>query len=281
MELKLEVPWQTELLLVPRCEVTAAVIGHCGGPHVQIDGGDVIVRGFFGVDNKVPDVSRYRIGTVGACVLDDKYRISNDRYVIPHCALHEDISHCDIFGPALEQELQQRREVRNIVLLLESPHSEEYGESIMYPEAPARGRTGRNIDQYLGTVLSHVQGGFTEADCHVIISNPIQFQTSLYAIHEGSLSSWRTLRNNVWKTLWCEQSIRENFRRRLTRYNPCVIINACTGRRNYAGSLKRRVRTLVSEFFDESAQVAPCYYEITHPASWPRTSRTPTRIPLT
>lgn len=47
MELKLEVPWQTELLLVPRCEVTAAVIGQRGSPHVQIDGGDVIVRGFF------------------------------------------------------------------------------------------------------------------------------------------------------------------------------------------------------------------------------------------
>lgn len=277
MELKLEVPWQTELLLVPRCEVTAAVIGQRGSPHVQIDGGDVIVRGFFGVDNKVPDVSRYRIGAVGPCAPDEKYHISNDRYVIPHCALSEDISHCDIFGPALEQELQQqRREVRNIVLLLESPHSEEYGESVMYPEAPARGRTGRNIDQYLGTVLSRIQGGFTEVDCHVIISNPIQFQTSLHAIHGQNLwdSKWTTLRNKVWRALWHKLSIRQDFGERLNGYNPSVIINACTG------SLKDDVHTFVGTLFNENRQVAPPCYKVSHPVNWKGQAPSPTCIPL-
>lgn len=275
MGLKLETPWGTELLLVPYDRVTA-VIRQCGGPHIQRDGDDMLVREFFEADNRVPDVSRYRIDAACANVPHDTYHICDDRFIIPHCDLseQEDISHCDISGSALVQELRRRPQIRNIVLLLESPHKKEYNGNIMWPKAPACGPTGKRIDRYLGTVLSHIQAGVIETECHVIISNPVQFQTSLHAIHQRSLQGkWKTLRDNVWRTLWYQPCIRQDFQERLDGYSPGVIINACTK------SLKRHVRTYVGTLFNENGQVTPPYYEVVHPASW-HAHTTPTLLSL-
>ena len=245
--LKLKVPWSEEPLRICSARVSDAYLNaidqikQSGSPYVREDGNDVLVVNFFKNNNKVPDVSRYRIHNMSCCVrYDYRYRICNNRYIIPRC---------DVSGKELERQLQppeslqepQRQErIRNIVLLLESPHEYEYeyiykwvacfARPFTRPKAPACGVTGDNIDRWLGTVLSRTNTNLIEPGCHVIISNPIQFQTSLHAIHRQPLDGkWSTLRNNVWKTLWRADHITECFRARLTAYNPSLIINACTG----------------------------------------------------
>lgn len=149
--------------------------------HVDLSGNVVLVQNFFGENNKVPDVSRYRI--------DSKWQPI-----------------CDLEVP--ESRLQLQTQPGSIVLLLESPSVDEYRcGNINWPIAPAKGKSGENIDRCLGKLLSGIQAGHFVPGSHVIISNPIQFQTNLRAIHRQSTtqktgsSKWKTLRNNVWKTL--------------------------------------------------------------------------------
>ncbi len=235
MALKLQVPWRRAPLSVQYTGLDRVIdeIRASNSPNVRIEGddleeNDVLIENFFRMNNRVPDVSRYRICNAGCCIRhDNRYRICNDRYINPHC---------DISGKDLKRQLQLQPEIRNIVLLLESPHKDEYQPgNINCPIAPANGNTGDNIDRWLGTVLSCIEeqqlivpGG------HVIISNPIQFQTSLHAIHGQPLEdTWEKLRNNVWWTLWDKSGrrVKQRFLARLNRkYNPSLIINACTGK---------------------------------------------------
>ena len=256
MVLKLKVHWRTKPLHVDYDDNDVIhVIKKLGSSrHVQKEGNVVLVKNFFKEKNKVPDVSRYSIGAGGCCVRhNNRYHICNDKYLIPHC----DIS---------EQDMQQQ--IPNIVLLLESPHKDEYQSgNINCPIAPANGTTGDNIDRCLGTVLLHIQNetGLIESGCHVIISNPIQFQTSLYAAYKSEPpKEWRTLRDCVWRTLWNETHIRRCFQKRLEGYHPTMIINACTGDLKKKDSLK----SLVNKFVLKKKKLNVPLYAVAHPASW-------------
>ena len=271
LTLKLEVHWPKESprrLCVKYKDGDAVAVEF---DDLELCGDDLIVK-IFGESNKVPDVSRYRIAE-GSCVRhDDRYHICNDRYLIPHNYLTgQNVSSYDIPEPRLQDQLRQReqRGIGNIVLLLESPHKDEY---IADPKRPACGKTGDNIDRCLGTVLSRIEECEGQQPIvpgsHVIISNPIQFQTSLHAIHGKSPRAdngkWGTLRDNVWRTLWNEEHIQQCFRERLVdTYNPTLIINACTGDRKNTDSLKRHVE----DFVRAALQNVPHYY-VGHPASW-------------
>ena len=270
--LKLKVPWSEEPLRVCSDRVSDAYleaieqIKQSGSPYVREDENDVLVMNFFGVSNRVSDVSRYRIGS--------------DRKPVPHCDISE-----------LHQ-LHQLRQYGSIVLLLESPHKYEYQPgNINCPIAPANGTTGENIHRCLSTVLSgirakHIEVRPSESELllrgrHVIISNPIQYQTSLHAIHGQSVqdSPWDTLRNNVWKTLWNDEDghVKQCFLGRLNTYNPSLIINACTGALTPNDDLNRTddrplpqgLKSLVTQFIRTELPTVPLY-EAYHPAdaSW-------------
>ena len=269
MALKLKVPWSTELEplevdLSRVCEenfdTVMREIRKYGPPHVRTNEGDVIVENFFGVNNRVPDVSRYHIDNDG-----------------------QPVRHFDVPESRLQIQLG------SIVLLLESPSVDEYQfGSISFPVVPANGESGEKIDRCLGTVLSDIQKEFNQAGlneeqliryghikaklivpyCHVIISNPIQFQTNLRSIHGQSTwdSPWNTLRNNVWKALWKEGPEEDRlgyiqlcFRERLNTYRPNLIVNACTG------DLKNPVK----DFVRRELPKVPLY-QAHHPAdtSW-------------
>ena len=225
MALKLKVGEEEYQVQVDNANVT--VISESGSSHVRIDDeDDVVVEDFFEDYNKVPDVIRYRIGDSSCCVRHnvDSYRICNNRYVNPRC----DISERQILQQPEQQLQQQLEQDGSIVLLLESPHKEEYQHNhINCPKAPAMGKTGIRIDRCLGEVLSKIRTEYIaaasdgpeliETGRHVILSNPIQFQTSLDAIHgQGILPR---LRNSVWRTLWEEEEvhIQQCFQERLGR----------------------------------------------------------------
>ena len=268
MALKLDVPWRKDHLSVTLPDGYDEVINAIrvsGPPYVRTEGHDVIVGNFFKESNdvldvnanNVLDVSRYLIGEEDCCVHDgDRYRICNDRYLNRHCDI-----------PESEIETQQ---TGSIVLLLESPHKNEYeyiDRGFARRKKPACGKTGEQIDLCLGTVLLHIliETGLVNSGCHVVISNPIQFQTSLYAIHKQEAGNWTTLRNNVWRALWDaderENHITQCFQRRLGRYHPKVIINACTS------DLKPRVTDCVEAWISRRVSVVPLY-EIDHPSNW-------------
>lgn len=279
MALKLKVHWRKELLLVEGVDDVAIreLIDCPRHPHVREAANDVLVEDFFGVNNVVPDVSRYRIGIDGCCVRhDSRYRFSNDRYVVPHCDVSGRDLRRQLNRRSLLQFTRRRPSAGNVVLLLESPHKDEYHrDNVNCPIAPANGTTGENIDRCLSAALSQIEEELIAPGCHVIISNPIQFQTSLHAIHGRSTRGkaggrWRTLRDRIWKTLWNEGGqenyIRRCFRERLNTYRPSVIINACTGAWTPSGD--DDPKSLVNDFLDTESTVP--LYKTYHPShtSW-------------
>ena len=262
MALKLEVPWSRELIEVDGTELDA-VIGKLRelapkSLHVTTDEDHVIVKNFFGVNNRVHDVSRYHI---------DSNR--------------KPVRHFDVPG----SRLQIHPQPGSILLLLESPSKSEYQfGNINFPIAPANGSSGENIDRCLGKVLSIITRNIDEwANQHnvsapilfepgsrVIVSNPIQFQANLRTIQPGTQEEenerWKELRNKVWEALWengPDQGrlgyIQLCFRARLNTYRPTLIINACTD------DLKQHV----TEFVQAELQTVPLY-AVGHPASWRR-----------
>ena len=196
--------------------------------YVQVsENGDTVdIVDMFFHNNRVEDVDRYRI------------RLVQDRpFLIPH--LKRKVS------PKTNRhnDLRPRRCGNTLVVLLESPSIHEYDGAPNRRIAPAQGQTGCGILCHLGSFLcpeatqslndcgylrSRIQDG-----TRLVISNPIQFETSLlYAIHEDVLSESRrrTLTNAVWKRLWDVPEIRRDFIQRLRNYNPSIIINSCTSK---------------------------------------------------
>lgn len=225
----------------------------CQSKYLQKDGDALFVDNFFVEENRVSDVSRYCVRTGGSAV--GKYRICEDKHIVRHCDVPE-------------QHMQTN--VGSIVLLLESPHKDEYKYecgNIVCPIVPANGKAGTGIDKSLCTVLLHIQemeDRFIKPGYQIVISNPIQFQASLYAVHRKPLSKddkWRKLRDKTWSRLWQEEDVRRCFRRRLERYDPKIIISACTK------NLRACVNSVIKEYCASKEQEVPLY-EVTHPSMW-------------
>ena len=109
-----------------------------------------------------------------------------------------------------------------IVIILESPHKDEYSKTIPAP-APAMGETGRNIKEYLLEILDKKIGNpkDNEKKYDVILMNAIQYQTSLGIDTEY-------FRDRVWLTLWNKEDLRKEFIKRLEGYNADIVFNFCT-----------------------------------------------------
>lgn len=133
-----------------------------------------------------------------------------------------------------DRSAEDDKEYKTIVLLLESPHSNEYDLN-GYAIAPAQGETGRLIDINLLSMLKDL----SELDRNLflnetykyklIIANPIQYQTSLYMYNNNILKGeYKTLRNKCWRKTWEEKKIKDDFGERMKAYKPSLIINACT-----------------------------------------------------
>ncbi len=236
MRIKLSVEWPNSRVVDVEYDLTYEerhVFSQCSN-YVRADGGNLIIHGIFRQQFRVQDKERY-------CISRRQNGIQLD--------YHEDTSpktNCHT----------------NIVLLLESPHKDEYdyrneGRVIATPRAPAMGQTGNLIREHLACVLKNIA---VPGD-RIIIANPIQFQASLYVIHRNKICKERRrkLTNAVWKSLWGIREIRERFLTRIDSYNPRIIINACTS----AG----RLNEIVDKFL-ECQLPDVCCYQTSHPASW-------------
>lgn len=201
-------------------------------PYISISGNNVVIKGMFDTRMAVQDVYRYNVkaGVVLKCPRD----------------MHP----------------SAKRDLPTLALLLESPHKDEYGKrnGEYNPIAPAMGTTGRNLDSYLGYVLSQIQSGVVDGS-KIIISNPIQFQASLHMILGGKIN--KDVRDAVWTALWTRQYVKSDFASRMRDYSPYVIINACTGGQKDNNGLNKKVTCFLKE-----KEICREIYEIDHPRGW-------------
>ena len=227
MRLFLKIEWPESREEKVSYDLPSSVISRfLDSPHVCSTDRGIYVRRMFGADNRVRDVQRYRFG--------------QDGRIVPHC---DEVADCG----------------SHLVVLLESPHKDEYGNkgtAMNCPIAPAMGRTGNSMNTYLGNLLRAIEA----PACEVIISNPIQFQASLYVVHnnkEISKCERRRLTDAVWKALWNVELVRGDFRTRILRYRPCLVVNACT---SHLGGI-------IDEFL-RSTLPQVCCWTTNHPSSW-------------
>lgn len=158
-------------------------------------------------------------------------------------------------------QLTGQRKHKSIVVVIESPHVDEYENS--EPISPAQGNTGKRIEKYLVDVLNkQLQLGELDGNYDLIISNPVQFQASIIDLHKQALNSrnsaTKAIRDKVWRAIF---AVEENdFHERLSSYEPKVIINACTA------GLKATVTESMSKWLQESN--VDMYIANKHPCMW-------------
>jgi hypothetical protein len=196
---------------------------------------------FFSPARRVPDKQRYTLEWVNGrweMRLMNKVLATPERFT-PH---HDEDA---VPGQA------------HIVLLLESPHIDEYT-SEFTPLGPARDTTGLGIHQYLS---SHVLPMLIHAGLqlqpekryNLCLVNPIPYQTSLGHVL-GKL--YDRLRNDIWCKLW--PACRANFEDRLCEYRPEIVMNGCTS------EIKPKETESVRAYQPEQ------HFNLSHPSSWQR-----------
>ncbi len=216
---------------------------------IFLDKGDndwEIKNSFFDKNSLVPDIFRYvlKCSSVGVwSFLDtkkravDKFEIDNDSKNIP------------------------TEGSKNIILILESPHKDEYKikDYKLVPRSPASGDSGKAIfnlfTSHVMPMLISLGLKLNESDeYNFCIVNPVPYQTSLVSIHQKGLIS--SVRDKVWKVMYPE--LKEIFKSKLDSYKPFIILNGCTS------NLKDLLQPEIN-------QIQNCkVFNVNHPASWQR-----------
>lgn len=238
-----------------------------------------VIDDTFGEQNVVPDVDRYRLRRQQGQITLHPHTV---RGVCP-----DSNNFCDILTTERNVDYD-----KTIVIVLESPHKDEYENSatpsgdVGRPIAPAQGKTGTRIRNFFHHVLCSCPtlcGQLEEHTTRVVISNPVPFQASLASIvsipaSENDSKSApkrkrKKLRDAVWSALWEYGAIQDDFQTRLESYCPDFIINACTHdvgcylqRCCVANNRckKHKMRTFLNEHFN----VSSCYEVNHHPSVW-------------
>ena len=143
-------------LLRERTKLRHDLVRDCG------DG--LCIQGLFGCENKVPDVDRYlierpeqpgagRVPSRVACeIAVTEHQIGNAAPTQPAAGDHRPpfvSTH-----PYVDRKVVLGCDQPTLVIVLESPHRDEYDCSVEAPIAPARGKTGARIHKYLCMVLN-------------------------------------------------------------------------------------------------------------------------------
>lgn len=244
MTLFLQLPNETELITV-NCDYTSVINNFSStrpSNFVSQNNTDIIINPCFW--STVPNVIRYR------------FNYTNNEFIALDInnQIHPDSNYNEEF-------LYFNDNHRTIVIVLESPHVDEYT-SDMQSISPAQGKTGTKIHSDIGDLLNRIKNhlDFTENEIiEIALVNPIPLQTSLGTIHGESLSNNTTLRNNVWRSIWEHTDYDEKFIQLInTLQARDVVINACTT------ALKKRVSTALSEAESFKGAIFNTY----HPGAW-------------
>ena len=112
--------------------------------------------------------------------------------------------------------------IPTIVIILESPHKDEFNNQNFPNGNPALGKTGKMLQEHFKAILrkniSELPNNY-----RVILMNSIQFQCSLGEVP-------KKYRDYMWLSLWfgTNNLFKNDFICRLNSYNPSYIFNFCT-----------------------------------------------------
>jgi len=152
---------------------------------------------------------------------------------------------------------------KNLVIVLESPHKDEYS-SQGIPLRPVNGITGLKINNKLADIInSKPPVGINQNDVYCVwLVNAIQYQTSCHfqlSSFVGYSKIWHTLRNQVFKHLWKNESsyhLQQNLIARIGLIKPTLIMNCVTG-----GKAPNGLRSMVELVINSGNTYK-------HPSSW-------------
>ena len=155
-----------------------------------------------------------------------------------------------------------------IVLILESPHKDEYDPSLAKP-LPAQGRTGDNICIYFVDMLNNANG-HNKRNLNVVngIYKLALVESVNYQCSEGNDIGNGTIRDDNWIKYYSrDASI--NLVKKLDYFisnsnNPIIVINACTN------STKKHLQKYVERTILGLANSHIDYFCTQHPCSWSR-----------
>ena len=246
---------------------------------VSIRDEGVYLRGLFGWRNKVPDIDRYEIvraaepeASPGAS--ESEFQVAVREYQVANLEPSADAAGRVFVStyPYVDRSVARGYGRPTLVIALESPHRDEYGDSVESPIAPARGSTGAGIHRHLCDVLNSCpqirRTLFERTPVRVVISNPVPFQTSAYAIHGGRLGVSDRLRDFIWRELWHDQTLGLSaiFCAKLVCYTPIAITNACTagGNPSRRTEVTRAIRVVRAN--GELRDVP--LFKTSHPSRW-------------
>lgn len=201
-----------------------------------------VLKGFWAEEKKISSVYRYSI----------KKNIHNKFELYEFEKKSNDFSNSQFndYPTNIENEL------KSIVIILESPHKDEYDANDM-PIAPAQGQTGDQIENKICDILNLdlFHQVLSNNEYRIILINPIPFQTSLFMLHKQSITNgYKELRDKVWSALWNNCEIyKTEFLTLIESLNAIMLINCCTA------GVKGNI--VLDNF--------PCSkFEIDHPSSW-------------
>lgn len=149
---------------------------------------------------------------------------------------------------------------KTIVIILESPHADEYNNSCFIN--PALGKTGKNLQKYFGKLikkLAKFEPYLNSGQYRIILMESIQYQCSL-GIQPLNIE----IRDLVFSEIWNLKKTKDDFRERLSSYHPDIILNLCT-----KGKTKKELRKLVQESIDSLCKNKKVkLYRGGHPSGW-------------
>ena len=164
------------------------------------------------------------------------------------------IEESEYIGEVIKNEtlLKKYKCYEKILIIVESPHRDEF--TFNYePIGPAQGETGYGIENKMGEIIEKMD--ITSRKCIVIISNPVQFQTSLGSFYLSGLND--AIRNNLWTKLYNKDRYLEVLKGIDAKY----IINATTTQR------RKRIKKVLQEYSNE-IQNNTIIKTSNHPSQW-------------
>lgn len=209
-------------------------------------------------DQIVAKISVSRSKKRGVCVeFDEVIKTKNQKQSIP-------VIGKPIFNRVPIRGRNSADGLARIVLILESPHKEEFNpsNSVTPVNGPAYDKTGDNINEWLSEMLPQIMDDTTPSNemesYEIALVNTIQYQCSL----GEKTSKYRD--KTLWKC-WKHKAVRLDFCERVrcaigTHTGKSIIINCCT-----TGKLHRSNHDLVNIALDD---MEISFYESTHPYGW-------------
>lgn len=170
----------------------------------------------------------------------------------------------------------------NIVIILESPHVDEFRHIIGCKDGfrigmPCMGKTGENLKEYFIDVLNNKENADEfkkelqndkNKKFNIIVMNAIQFQCSLGFKLGKEEDKFTKKKDELCKKIIESDEIKENICRRLVKYNPRYILNCSTGaiRKDIENIVKNDLKDYIDEKVFKGKSIV--YIEGKHPSSW-------------